>query len=204
MTHSMPAAGGARWDVSRRSGPTLDAVKTVVLGPLPHELESLIARRRALGLDRYDEVWGGTYHMAPAAHPIHGFVDHALAVLLDPYAKAAGLVATGPFNLGTPEDYRVPDQGYHRTLPEEAWVASAVLVVEVVSPDDETYEKFGFYATHGVDEILVANPADRSVRCHRRTGGAYQETAASSLLGVTMDRIVSGIAWPDLGDLAAS
>ena len=204
MTHSTPAVGGARGEVSRRPGPTRDAVKTLVLGPLPHELESLMARRRAMGLDRHDEVWGGTCHMAPAAHPIHGFVDHALAVLLDPYAKAAGLVPTGPFNLGTPQDHRVPGQGCHRTLPEEAWVASAVLVVAVVSPDDETYEKFGFHATQGVDEILVADPADRSVRCHRRTGGAYRETGASSLLGVTMDRIGRGMAWPDLGDLAAS
>ncbi len=52
----------------------------------------------------FDEVWEGEYHMSAAAHPAHGYVDHSLAVVLDPYAKAAGLVATGPFNLGRPED----------------------------------------------------------------------------------------------------
>ncbi|MDQ3680552.1 MAG: Uma2 family endonuclease [Actinomycetota bacterium] len=34
---------------------------------------------------------------------------------------------------------------------------------EIISPDDETYEKFGFYADHGVEEIIVADPAARSV-----------------------------------------
>jgi hypothetical protein len=32
-------------------------VKTVVLGPRPAELDVLIARRQALGLDTFDEVW---------------------------------------------------------------------------------------------------------------------------------------------------
>jgi hypothetical protein len=31
-------------------------------------------------------------------------------------------------------------------------VATAAVVVEVVSPDDETCERFGFYAAHGVDD----------------------------------------------------
>ena len=40
---------------------------------------------------------------------------------------------------------------------------TAAVVVEVVSPDDETYEKSGFYAAHGVDELIVADPAGRSL-----------------------------------------
>lgn len=173
-------------------------MKTVVLGPRPHELETLIERRKALGLDTFDEVWEGTYHVAPAAHPAHGFVDHALAVLLDPYARAAGLVATGPFNLGAPDDYRVPDQGYHRTFPDEVWVTSAAVVVEVVSPDDETYAKFAFYAAHGVEEIVVADPGGRSVRCFRAEGGRFVEGAGSELLGVRADELSAGIDWPAL------
>ncbi|MGH9177394.1 MAG: Uma2 family endonuclease [Acidimicrobiales bacterium] len=171
-------------------------MKTVVLGPRPEELESLIARRHALGLDTHDEVWEGTYHVAPAAHPIHGYVDHALAVLLDPYAKAAGLVATGPFNLGSRDDYRVPDQGYHRDLPYTVWVPAVVMVVEVVSPDDETYDKFGFYADHGVEEILVADPAARTVRCFRRSDAGFAETAATDVLGIGVDDIGGRIDWP--------
>jgi hypothetical protein len=47
-------------------------------------LDALIARRRALGLDTHDEVWNGEYHMAPAAHSSHGWLDDQLAVPLYP------------------------------------------------------------------------------------------------------------------------
>jgi hypothetical protein len=33
-------------------------------GPRPQELETLIIRRRSLGLDTFDEIWEGTYHAA--------------------------------------------------------------------------------------------------------------------------------------------
>ncbi len=74
-------------------------MRTVVLGPRPPELERLIQRRRELGIDTYDEVWEGSYHVAPAASAAHAYLDNTLAVLLHPYAKAAGLIGTGPFNL---------------------------------------------------------------------------------------------------------
>jgi hypothetical protein len=138
-------------------------VKTVVLGPRPPELDAVLERRRALGLDVYDEVWEGVYHMAPAADSAHGLVDDEMAALLRRLARPAGLVGTGPFNLGAAEDYRVPDRGLHRKAPTGVWVPTAALVVEIVSPDDETYEKLPFYAAHGVEEILVAEPGRR--RC---------------------------------------
>ena len=84
-------------------------MRTVVLGPRPPELDALIARRRSLGLDTHDEVWKGEYHMAPSAHSSHGWLDQQLAELLGPLARAAGLGGTGPFNLGEPDDFRVPD-----------------------------------------------------------------------------------------------
>jgi len=82
----------------------LHGVKTVVLGPRPAEPEALIARRRRLGQDLYDEVWEGSYHVVPAPHRAHGFVENELAIPLAPAATAVGLVGTGPFNLGEPED----------------------------------------------------------------------------------------------------
>jgi Uma2 family endonuclease len=171
-------------------------VKTVVLGPRPGELQALIERRKRLGIDLFDEVWEGSYHMAPAAHPAHGYVDNQLAVLLAPYAAAAQLIGTGPFNLGDADDYRVPDGGYHRSLPTTVWAPTAAIVVEVVSPDDETYEKFGFYADHGVDELIIADPDDRSVRGWRLGTGGYAEVGESELLSIGMDALTELIAWP--------
>ena len=171
-------------------------MRTVVLGARPQELDTLIRRRQTLGLDTFDEIWEGAYHVAPAARPAHGYVDLALAVLLVPFAKAVGLVATGPFNLGDRDDYRVPDQGYHRGLPEEVWVPSAAVVVEVVSPDDETYAKFDFFAARGVDELIVADPQERLVRCFRLEGLRYVEVDTSDLLSVSADELTRDIDWP--------
>jgi Uma2 family endonuclease len=174
----------------------MTAVKTVVLGPLSPEFEAILARRRALGQDLFDEIWGGEYHMAPAAHPWHGYLEFTLGGLLGPLARGVGLVGTGPFNLGQPDDYRVPDLGLHRAVPSQVWVPTAAMVVEVVSPDDETWEKFDFYGRHGVDEICVADPVTAQLSWFRRDGMVYRETESNSLLGVTVAELAGQIEWP--------
>jgi Putative restriction endonuclease len=156
----------------------------------------MLVRRRALGQDLFDEVWEGGYHLAPASHPWHGYVDNVLAELLGPLARRAGLVGTGPFNLGGVDDYRVPDRGYHRRLPAEVWVPTAAIVVEVLPPDDETWEKLGFYARHGVDEICVADPVGAQLTWFARDADRYRRSTSSDLLGVSVADLVSQIDWP--------
>ncbi len=171
-------------------------MRTVILGPRPTELDALVERRRALGLDLHDEEWEGDYHMAPAAHPSHGYLDDELAVLLRPLARQAGLVGSGPFNLGEAHDYRVPDRGLHRAVATTTFVPTAALVVEIVSPDDETPNKLDFYAAHGVDELLIVSPSERSVRWLALEDGCYVATDESSLVGVSADELASRIEWP--------
>lgn len=168
-----------------------------MLGPRPAELQSLIERRHALGIDLFDEVWEGSYHVAPAPSAAHAYLDDVLAVLLHPYAQAAGLIGTGPFNLGRPDDYRVPDRGYHRGRPKGTWVPTAAIVVEIVSPDDETYEKFGFFADRGVEELIVVDPSVQALALWRRTTDcSYEEQPASALLRVTAADLIAAISWP--------
>jgi hypothetical protein len=99
-------------------------VRTVVLEPNP-EFDALLKRRQALGQDGHDELWAGEYHMAPIAHSSHGYVANELAVLLHPLARRAGLTGTSAFNLGSADDYRVPDHGLHRGLPTTTFVPTA-------------------------------------------------------------------------------
>ena len=173
-------------------------MRTLVLGPLPAEIERFVERRKALGQDTYDEVWEGTYHMSPAARGMHGYLDHQLARLLGPHADKAGLVGTGPFNLGQPDDYRVPDQGYHRGFdPGLVYFPTAAVVVEVVSPDDETFEKLPFYAAHGVEEVLVVEPEEKKVRVLGLAEGNYEERPTSALLGVSAAEIARAVHWPE-------
>lgn len=171
-------------------------MRTVVIGPRPAELEALIERRRALGQDLYDEVWNGEYHMAPAPHPFHGFLDGELTELLRSAARGRGLVFLGPFNLGAPDDYRVPDAGLHRELPTTTFVPTAALVVEIVSPGDETWDKLGFYAERGVGELLIADPCSRTVTWLALDAGAYAEVTRSEALDVEVGDLVARIDWP--------
>jgi putative restriction endonuclease len=170
-------------------------MRTVVLGPRSPELDALIARRRSLGLDTHDEVWKGDYHMAPAAHSSHGWLDKQLAELLGPTARAAGLGGTGPFNLGEPDDFRVPDRGLHRKLPHAVWVSTAAVVVEIESPDDETWDKLDFYVDHDVDELLIVSAESCSVSWLVLKDGRYEPLDESRLLGPDSRTLADRIEW---------
>jgi Putative restriction endonuclease len=182
-------------------------VRTVVLGPPPAELKALIARRHSLGLDGFDEVWTGEYHMAPMAQPFHGYLYDKVTVLLQPLVKKAGLISTAAFNLGRPDDFRVPDGGLHRSLPTTVYVPTAAAVIEVESPDDETWDKFDFYAARRVGEVLVVSYVSRSVTWFGLTpSGRYEEPDHSLLLGEGTALLQTRIEWPtaspEPGDLA--
>ena len=174
----------------------MTGMRTVVLGERPAELAALIDKRRRLGLDGHDEVWDGVYVMAPHAHSDHGIVEEALRLALGPRAKAAGLIPGASFNLGEPYDFRVPDGGYHRERPGSLYVPTAALLLEVLSPDDETFAKFDFYASRGVEELIVADPDTRTVRCWHLVDGEYVEQPTSRLLDVDMGTVVAEVDWP--------
>lgn len=165
-------------------------VSTLVLGPQP-QIEGWLARRRALGQDGRDEVWEGVYHVTPHEPARNGIAAMALAALLDAPARVAGLVPGGSFNLGEEQDFRVPDLGYHRGVADVRYVPTAALVVEVLAPHDETFAKFDFYARHGVDEVWVVDPVERTVRCWQRHGESYERTRRSDLLGLDLDEVAA-------------
>ena len=175
-------------------------MRTVVLGQRPRELDKLIERRRATGADRYDEVWEGEYHMAPAPHSAHGQLENTLAALLRPLALRAGLVPTGSFNLGRPEDYRVPDGGLHVGHPSAVWLPTAALVLEIVSPGDESWDKLPFYAAHGVDEVVIADPHARRVAWLARRDDGYEPATRSALLDVAAADLVADVDWPPVDE----
>ena len=171
-------------------------MRTVLLGPPSSEFARLLDLRKERGQDGFDEVWEGEYHVAPAAHSFHGIVADELRAALRSPAKTAGLRGSEPFNLGTSTDYRVPDGGFFRSVPNDVWVATAAIVIEVVSPDDQTFDKFDFYRNHSVEEIIVADPAARTVRFFSTTDGFTTEVARSTLLNVASAEIADAIDWP--------
>lgn len=173
-------------------------MSTVVLEPTTPELEALKERRRRAGLDRLDEVWEGVLHMVPAPSYEHAKVAQQLAELLGPLARTAGLEpAMNEFNLGESErDFRVPDGGLHRPGASGTWLPTAALVVEIVSPDDETWQKLPFYAAHGVDELLIVDPGERSVHWLALADGEYREVERSGLIELGPAELSERIEWP--------
>lgn len=170
-------------------------MSTLVLGHEP-VIEAWLQERRARGLDGRDEVWEGVHHVVPHEHGRNGAVAMQLVLLLSGPARAVGLLAGGSFNLGEPKDFRVPDLGFHRGSPDALYFPTAALVIEVLSPDDETFAKFDFYARHGVDELWVVDPLEHTVRIWTLRDGCYDEVDASALLGLTATEVVAGVDWP--------
>ena len=177
---------------------SLGTVPTFVHDPPPAEFEALLARRHRLGQDLLDEVWEGVYHMNPAPHRSHAQIAQQLAVLLDGPAREAGLdPMISIFNLGEPSDYRVPDGGVFRPGPDEVYAPTAALVVEIISPDDQTWEKLGFYAAHGVEELLIVDPQERQLHwLGLRAGGEYRPLERSGLIPLGAAELAERINWP--------
>ena len=171
---------------------------TLVLGTPPPELEALRERRRQAGVDRLDEVWQGVHHLVPAPSFEHAYVAQQLAVLLDGPARAAGLVPTmHEFNVGESEhDFRVPDGGLHRPGAAGVWHATAAAVVEILSPGDESRQKLPFYAAHDVDEVLLVDPAERTISWLVLRDGAYQPVERSGLIDLGAAELAQRIDWP--------
>ena len=180
-----------------RAGGRLGDVPTLVRDPQPAEFEALLERRRRFGQDILDEVWEGVHHMNPAPNRRHAYLVQQLAELLGPPARAAGLVPMiSIFNLGEPDDYRVPDGGLFQPGPDAVYLPTAALVLEVVSPDDETWDKLAFYAAHAVGELLIVDPQQRSVDWLSLTGSEYTPVERSGLIDCGPAELAERIAWP--------
>jgi Uma2 family endonuclease len=102
----------------------------------------------------------------------------------------------GDFNLGEEQNYRVPDGGVHRPGPDLLYYPTAALVVEIVSPGDESWEKLPFYAAHDVDEVLIIDPEKRSIDWLGLQAGAYKRIARSALIDLGASDLCDRIDWP--------
>jgi Uma2 family endonuclease len=171
---------------------------TLVKDPPPAGFEELLELRRELGQDLLDEVWEGVYVMNPAPSEGHADVAQQLAVLLDGPARNAGLVPrVSIFNLGEQDDYRVPDGGLLRERRNRVYAPTAAVVIEIVSPDDDSWKKAPFYANHGVDELLIVDPQKRRVDwVGLEPSGEYRAIARSQLIELGPAELAERLDWP--------
>jgi Uma2 family endonuclease len=122
-----------------------------------------------------------------------------LSSFLEPRLAARGIevqVGTGIYRPGSGgRDYRVPDLVFFPAdrpdlVTKRGIEGPALCVVEIRSPDDETYEKMPFYADLGIRELIVIEQETRAVELYRLAGTTYLATSpneAGRLHATTID-----------------
>lgn len=113
-----------------------------------------------------------------------------------PELTPAGSTAAARSTSATPNDYRVPDQAYLRDEPAAVFNPAAAVVVESVSPGDETRAELEFYFRHGVEEVVIVDPASRSVEIYARGAGAFVLVDRSALLDIGAIELGAVLDWP--------
>ena len=134
-------------------------------------MELELERRRALGLDHFDEMWDGVYWVAPHAHSDLGLLEEEIAALLRPWAQRAGLRGSAGFNLGAPNNYRVPDRGLPPDASRQRLRRDRTCCRGDREPGDETFAKLPCYGAQGVVEVIV-------------------------VLGVDLQKLIRDVDWP--------
>ncbi|MGH2927606.1 MAG: Uma2 family endonuclease, partial [Solirubrobacteraceae bacterium] len=73
---------------------------------------------------------------------------------------------------------------------------TVALAIEIVSPGDDSGAKLGFYAAHGVDELLIVDPRNRSVDWLGLQGGEYRPLSCSGLIDLGPAQLAQRLDWP--------
>ena len=136
---------------------------------LVHVTDQELAHRRSIGADHWDEMWEGVLHMAPAPSLEHQRVLGQLVVFLVPLLQSSkrGTLLPGINVFRTTTNYRIPDLTFVATGREDG---SPDAVIEIRSPEDETYEKFPFYAAIGTREVIVIDRDTKRPEIYRLAG----------------------------------
>lgn len=139
--------------------------------------EKLLAERRRTGADQWDEMWGGVLHMTPAPNVDHQDLEAGIEFWLrQHWAKPRGNRVYHQINVSTtgcwPNDFRIPDlvlltPAQFSIDQRTHFEGPPLVVVEIHSPDDESYEKLAFYADLGVPEAWIIHRDSRKPELYR-------------------------------------
>ena len=154
--------------------------------------EALIADRRARGADHHDEVWEGVYMMSPLVDDEHQYLIAELTSILVETVQRPRLGQVRPgvnvsdLRRDWTKNYRCPDvavrlEGGQAEIRGSHWLGGPDFLVEVVSPDDQTFEKLPFYESLGTREVLVIDRRPWTLLLYRLTDGKLIEAGRGTL-----------------------
>ena len=153
--------------------------------------ERLRQERAALGLDRWDEVWEGTYMMAPLPNPEHQQIAIRLgAIFEDTVGWNDETIVLAGTNVsdrhkGWLHNYRCPDvavylPGTQARKYRTHFFGGPDFAVEIMSDDDRTRDKIPFYSNVGTRELLIVDRDPWSLELLRLSGKKLKSVGVSS------------------------
>lgn len=159
-------------------------------------LEEVLARRRAWGADKLDEIWEGVPHLGQQPGR-HASLQQQLALLLGGAAKEYGLVAVlgayEPCPPGSPF-------GDSRKRVRGDGAGTAPLAVEIVDVDHGE-QRLAALAADRVSEVVLVDLGARTVRWLALTGGEYRPTDVSRVVDLRPAALAESISWPSHFDV---
>ena len=151
---------------------------------IPEVPQQLLQQRARLGIDRWDEMWEGVLHMPPAPNREHQDLGLALGSWFRAHwAMPLGNLVYPQVNVaspgGWPNDYRIPDlilltPDRFEIDRNEYFEGAPTVVIEILSPGDESVEKMPFYAKLGVPELWIIDRDTRVPKLHALQEGRYE------------------------------
>jgi Uma2 family endonuclease len=158
----------------------------------PEIQREMIARRRRLGQDHWDEVWDGVYVMAPAADIEHFEVSTDLLAVFVEVIRRPGLgrvmggINVSDRKVGWKKNFRVPDVAVflNGTAAEDCgrfWFGGPDFAVEIISPHDRTRKKIPFYEKVGTRELLIVDRRPWRLTLFRLSDGTLSEVGQSTI-----------------------
>lgn len=154
--------------------------------------QRLQAERAATGADRYDEVWEGTYMMAPMPNDEHQQLVSRFVAIFQDVLDWAGRADVRPgVNVSDrieqwQSNFRVPDVAvfFKEGIAENRgafWRGGPDFAVEITCPEDQTRSKLPFYESVSVRELLVVERQPWSLELFRLDGGRFVVAGRSDL-----------------------
>jgi Uma2 family endonuclease len=143
--------------------------------------EKWLAERRTLGLDRLDEMWEGVLHAVPPPQRRHQGLAFALGKEFEAAAtKACCNIYPGAGVFAAANDYRVPDLVIFppSSESERGVDGPPLVVIEIQSPNDESYEKVPWYLSRGARCVVVIDQDRFSVEVFTPDGTVRPEADA--------------------------
>jgi Uma2 family endonuclease len=159
------------------------------------ELLARIEQRHATGLDRWDEWWEGVYRIVTSPSVEHQRLLMALLKLIEARLDDTSLEVLPDINIGVDkQDARVPDivvLSVDVPRTSRAFVATAKLVVEILSPGERPGEKLPFYARWGVGEYVEIDLDHRTVQLLHNRDDKWLPIERCQVIDLSVDDVLA-------------